>query len=350
MAFSGPSRAAAWTLSLPTSSQPVESAVLPDDGSKGSSESIIGEDLRQLVDSRDIQEGGKYRYLLVTAKDVAFIQLDRPFTGNLRLFSYLNTPETGNGTYLGVVGYPGDQTLEDEQGAQMYEEFARSDYNIGESPRHMIEYSISTFAGQSGAPVLRNSNGQLRAIRTHSYGGGGFDSNSGTTIGNALGNNYEDLISLFDKRTTFGDIGKVQVVQTQNRTTSSNEPYGLNRGYPGSTFETPRFDEESFFDTLKRVAHVGRNAFSVASPSVPSVVILSTDIVANGPAERAVLAEAALQAIFASEHDEHVTEVINKMGQFWKAGAPKVDILAPAITPILAQCSVELSDQVAPEV
>lgn len=65
MAFSGPSRAAAWALSLPSSSQPVDHVILPDDGSKGSSESIIGEDLRQLVDSRDIQEGGKYRCTLL---------------------------------------------------------------------------------------------------------------------------------------------------------------------------------------------------------------------------------------------------------------------------------------------
>ncbi|EWZ33454.1 hypothetical protein FOCG_16949 [Fusarium oxysporum f. sp. radicis-lycopersici 26381] len=302
------------------------------------------------------------------AKDVAFIQLDRPFTGNLRIFSYVKTPEAGDGTYLGVVGYPGDQTLEDEQGAQMYEEFARSDYNIGESPHHMVEYSISTFAGQSGAPVLRNSNGRLHAIGTHSYGGGGFDSNSGTTIGNANGNNYDDLISLFDKRTIFGDIGKVQIVQTQDRTTSINEPYGLNRGYPGRAFETPRFDEENFFDTLKSVAHVGRDAFPIASPFLgpigghlsavagtllgsltESTLSHSTDIVAHGPAERAVLAEAALQAVLASEHDEYVTEVISKMGQFWKAGAPKADTLAPAITPILAQCSVELSNKVVPE-
>ncbi|KAL9561144.1 hypothetical protein ACKAV7_014499 [Fusarium commune] len=346
MAFSGPSRAAAWTLSLPTSSQPVESAVLPDDGSKGSSESIIGEDLRQLVDSRDIQEGGKYRYLLVTAKDVAFIQLDRPFTGNLRLFSYLNTPETGNGTYLGVVGYPGDQTLEDEQGAQMYEEFARSDYNIGEGPRHMIEYSISTFAGQSGVPVLRNSNGQLRAIRTNSYGGGCFDSNSGTTIGNALGNNYEDLISLFDKRTTFGDVGKVQVVQTQNRTIRRRKL--LRHPEKGSPCGKKCLLRCFSFGPIG--GHLSAVAGTLLGSLTETTLSQSTDIVANGPAERAVLAEAALQAIFASEHDEHVTEVINKMGQFWKAGAPKVDILAPAITPILAQCSVELSDQVAPEV
>jgi V8-like Glu-specific endopeptidase len=80
-------------------------------------------------------------------QDVAFIQLDRPFTGNLRLFSYLDTPEKGNGTYLGVVGYPGDKALQGEQGAQMYEEFARSDWTIGESPRRMVEYSVSTFSG-----------------------------------------------------------------------------------------------------------------------------------------------------------------------------------------------------------
>ncbi|KAF5644352.1 glutamyl endopeptidase [Fusarium sp. NRRL 25303] len=453
MAFSGPSRAAAWALSLPSSSQPVDHVILPDDGSKGSLESIIGEDLRQLVDSRDIQEGGKYRSivkiqsrfqdrgrqtwmmgtgwlirpdLLVTAghvtydwgrrlgpadqikcyigyngkesvrspqvqarygakvvtpagwietssnrqQDVAFIQLDRPFTGNLRLFSYLDTPQTGNGIYLGIVGYPGDRMLQDEQGAQMYEEFARSDYNIGDSPHHMVEYSISTFAGQAGAPVLRNSDGRLTAIGTHSYGGGGFDSNSGTTIGNAHGNNYNDLISLFDKRTNFGEVGKIQVVQaqTQDRATSINEPHGLNRDRPGIAVETPRFDEESFFDTLKSVANVGRNGFTVPSTFLgpiggplsavvgtllgsltESTLSESTEIIANGPAERAVLAEAALQAVLASEHDEHVVEVINKMGQFWKAGAPKAEILAPSITPVLGQCSVELSDQVASE-
>ncbi|KAF4497038.1 Glutamyl endopeptidase [Fusarium agapanthi] len=453
MAFSGPSRAAAWTLSLPTSSQPVESALLPDDGSRGNSESIIGEDLRQLVDPRDFHDGGKYRSivkiqsrfqdqghqrwmmgsgwlirpdLLVTAghvvydwgrklgaadqikcyigyngkqsvgspqvqarfgakvvtpvqwiegstnrsQDVAFIRLDRPFTGNLRPFSYLDTPEKGNGTYLGVVGYPGDRTLQDEQGAQMYEEFARSDYNIGENPHRMVEYSISTFSGQSGAPVLRKSDGRLNAIGTHSYGGGGFESNSGTTIGNAHGNNYNDLISLFDKRTTFGDVGSVQIVQVQNqdRATSINEPRGPNRGRPGIAVETPRIDEESFFDTLKSVANVGRNGFNFPSTFLgpiggplsavvgtllgsltESTLSQGTGTVANGPAERAVLAEAALQAILASDHDEHVMEVINKMGHFWKGGAPQVQILAPAITPILGQCSVELPDQVAPE-
>jgi hypothetical protein len=230
---------------------------------------------------------------------------------------------------------------------------------------------------------LRNSNGQLRAIGTHSYGGGGFDSNSGTTIGNAHGNNYDDLISLFDKRTTFGDVGKVQVVQTQNQPVScctfiddtfntaqrgTNEPYGLDRGYPGRTVEISGFNEEDFFDTLKSVVNVGRDALPFASPFLGPIggplsavvgtllgsltesrLSQSTDIETNGPAERAVLAEAAFQALLVSDHDEDIMEILDKMRQIWQAGALKTDTLAPAITPILAECSAELSGQLAEE-
>lgn len=86
--------------------------------------------------------------------DVAFIQLDRDFTGNLRTFNYVNTPLTGHKTLLGVVGYPGDKSLRDtetgdeEKGAHMYEEYAKNDYDIEASSRHMIEYQISTFGGR----------------------------------------------------------------------------------------------------------------------------------------------------------------------------------------------------------
>ncbi|KAF4338951.1 glutamyl endopeptidase [Fusarium beomiforme] len=447
MTFSVPGRAAAWELSLPTSSEPAESISLPDDGSKGSSESIIGDDQRQLVDPIDIQDGGKYRSivkiqsrfqgkerstwkigtgwlirpdLLVTAgnvvydpsngsgtadqvkcyigyngkqsvktsqvqarfgskvvtpaawleddrkrvNDVAFIQIERPFTGNLRLFNYTETPRTGDNTYLGVVGYPGDQTLGDEQGAQMYEEFAKNSYDIKKSSRQMVEYSISTFAGQTGAPVLRNSDGQLRAIGTHSYGGGGFDSNSGTPIGNAYGNDYEALVSLFDQKLTFGDPGKVQIVQAQDQSRSIHRPYGRNDGYPARAVETSRFDEEGFFDVLKSVVNVGSDAFPFASSflgpiGAPLSVVVGTllgslsksrlaqdaDIEVNGAAERAVLAEAALQALLASENDENVMEIFNKIGRIWQDGAPKLDTLASTITPILANCSVELLSQ-----
>ncbi|CZR37640.1 uncharacterized protein FPRO_07169 [Fusarium proliferatum ET1] len=239
---SKPGRAAVWKLLPPASNHPAESTIIPDDGSKGSQESIIGEDQRALVDFSDLQEGGKYRSIvkiqarfegkgkpvwmmgtgwlirpdiLVTAghvvydwgrhygaatqircyigyngrasvktaqvqvrhgvnvvttsewieaannrtRDVAFVQLDRAFTGNLRTFNFVNTPMSGHKTLLGVVGYPGDKSLRDietgdeENGAQMYEEYAKNDYDIEASPRHMVEYSISTFGGQLMGPT-----------------------------------------------------------------------------------------------------------------------------------------------------------------------------------------------------
>lgn len=56
--------------------------------------------------------------------DVDFVQLDGPFEGNPRLFSYANTPIKRSET-IEVVGYPGDMHLMDhdgidEAGAQMY--------------------------------------------------------------------------------------------------------------------------------------------------------------------------------------------------------------------------------------
>ena len=58
---SKPGRAAVWKLLPPASNHAAESTIIPDDGSKGSQESIIGEDQRALVDYSDLQEGGKYR-------------------------------------------------------------------------------------------------------------------------------------------------------------------------------------------------------------------------------------------------------------------------------------------------
>ncbi len=40
-------------------------------------------------------------------RDVAFFQVDRPFTG-VKQIQYQPTPSTGSNIVLGVVGYPGD--------------------------------------------------------------------------------------------------------------------------------------------------------------------------------------------------------------------------------------------------
>ncbi|KAF5671235.1 glutamyl endopeptidase [Fusarium heterosporum] len=453
-------RAAVWKLVPPTTNHPAESTVIPDDGSKGSTESIIGEDQRALVDFSDFLEGGKYRSIvkiqarfdgngkgkpvwmmgtgwlirpdvLVTAghvvydwgrrfgaasqircfigyngraslqtaqvqarygvkvvsteewlqdsgnrtRDLAFIQVDRAFTGNLRTFNYVNTPPSGHKTLLGVVGYPGDKSLRDtetgdeEKGAQMYEEYAKNDYDLGESTRHMVEYQISTFGGQSGAPILRKANGQLVSIGTHCYGGGGTDSNSGNSIGAPYGNDYEAFVRLFSIPSTFGDIGDVRIVDTKavtvtiqpavNKqvtypTNGVNGNGSLNKPYKSQSTES---GEEGFLDIFKAVANVGSKIIPLASPLLgpvggilgPAVGGLlgslaesefsgSPDIKTEGTAERALLAEAALQAVLASEHTEGVTELVGKMERIWRVDAPKVDYLAPVVTPVVAEC------------
>ncbi|KAK0369751.1 ATP synthase F1 [Colletotrichum limetticola] len=139
------------------------------------------------------------------AHDVAFLKLNRPFTGNLRTIPFQDTPTNGIGLRLGVVGYPGDKHFQhpsgddDEEGAQMYEEFTRVNYSIQDSERKMIEYHISTFSGQSGAPILQATNdGGFVSIGTHCYGGGHAQKNSGTSIGGDYGINYVAFMSLFD--------------------------------------------------------------------------------------------------------------------------------------------------------
>jgi hypothetical protein len=82
--------------------------------------------------------------------DVAFLKLDRPFTGNFTPVSYVDTPFSGQ-DIIGVVGYPADKPDGDasEKGSRMYEMFANSKWNLGENKRNMLAYPISTFPGKS---------------------------------------------------------------------------------------------------------------------------------------------------------------------------------------------------------
>ena len=91
-------------------------------------------------------------------RDVAFVQLEKPFTGNLRLFSYAPTPVKGT-EMLGVVGYPGDMHLDDsdgisEIGAQMYELYQEVKYNREDNALNMLQYRLSTFGGKLFAWML----------------------------------------------------------------------------------------------------------------------------------------------------------------------------------------------------
>lgn len=87
--------------------------------------------------------GGEERY------DVAFLKLSEPFVGRLSLFSYAKTPLLGNQESIGVVGYPADKRDRDgEQGAEMYEQFERTNWNLNTSEENMLQYSIDTYPGK----------------------------------------------------------------------------------------------------------------------------------------------------------------------------------------------------------
>ncbi|KAK7435471.1 ATP synthase F1 [Colletotrichum acutatum] len=106
----------------------------------------------------------------VRMHDVAFIKLDRPFEGDLKIFHAQDpTPVSGN-VILGVIGYPGDKELQGtkeadgEGGALMYEAFARTDYNLEDSAHHMIEYRLSPYGDGRQRSPLRAHSGAVKKI------------------------------------------------------------------------------------------------------------------------------------------------------------------------------------------
>lgn len=145
--------------------------------SVGKDPSVQSRLARRIVTSAEWLQSKNNRH-----RDFAFIQVDRPFTGDLRLFTYEPTPMAGN-EMIGVVGYPGDkcitdQTGNEERGARMYKQFAETNYDRKTSKFGLLSYRISTFGGQSGAPVIRY--GKQVGIATHVYGSG--DKNQASPI------------------------------------------------------------------------------------------------------------------------------------------------------------------------
>ncbi|KAJ6515457.1 hypothetical protein C8R45DRAFT_209671 [Mycena sanguinolenta] len=168
-------------------------------------------------------------------RDVAFIRVHKPFVGKLNLFKFTDTISPAR-LRVGIVGYPGDKDLDGEKGAQMYELFDNTAIDLQQHRRHMITYHISTFGGQSGAPVLSKTDAGLIAIGTHCYGAGhGEAKNTGNSIGGEWGNDYNLLISLFDSTvpTTPNDIAYVDPRSPVKLPVPSAQPPFSSRPPPG---------------------------------------------------------------------------------------------------------------------
>ncbi|TQN65345.1 Glutamyl endopeptidase [Colletotrichum shisoi] len=348
------------------------------------------------------------------AKDVAFIQVDRDFEGNLSLFKFsINTPVAGRGSNLGVIGYPGDKSLrnedtgENEMGAEMYEAFQDTDYDIAKSQRNMIEYKISTYGGQSGAPIVRR--GDMMVIGTHCYGGGGFESNSGNSIGGQFGNVYSKYIDLFvqpldapngkaaivtlghagsangqaaprSQAINNGQVAKSQIANDQVGNGQVGNGLALinknsyNYNYNSNSVSGPPVgDAEGFLDILRAVGKVGSVALPIAGSilggpigggiatvagSLLSLVSGAESALDNGAsspesfaphqlsrgaAERAVLAEAALQTIVSLDRGDVAEGLIDDVVSTFKRTAPKLEDLVKVLRPILTQQALEIA-------
>lgn len=307
-------------------------------------------------------------------RDVAFVKLDRPFTGDLQLFRFVNTPSSAR-ALLGVVGYPGDRILQDragrsETGAQMYEMFKETDYDLEKNELNMIEYQISTFRGQTGAPVLRQDGRSLVSIGCHTYGGGGYRGNSGTSIGGRYGNDFEAFINVLSEMTNTGAPGKIILVDTKpprgndmeipiRQPTRAISPSAQNQSAREGYIQDAMRNADAFSNTMKEIAAVGQPGVKSNPSPLLSPVGKVTSTVAGallrilvrsdnapfrettyeGIAERAVLAEAALQAVLNLQQSDVKEELMGKMRKIWVPTNTKM--VARAILPLITESAFE---------
>jgi V8-like Glu-specific endopeptidase len=82
--------------------------------------------------------------------DIAWVKLDKSFKEigkNGEPIKWTNTPFQGNNSMLGIVGYPGDKELDGEHGAEMYECWEPTTFNLARSK--MIQYTIDAYGGKN---------------------------------------------------------------------------------------------------------------------------------------------------------------------------------------------------------
>ncbi|KAJ8522552.1 hypothetical protein ONZ45_g849 [Pleurotus djamor] len=130
--------------------------------------------------------------------DVAFIRVHEPFTGHLNVLRCGSMP-SGTGV-LHIIGYPRDR----DGGVQMYGEDALTTWNVNTDRRHMIKYQISTNSGQSGSPIITETEEGMKVIGIHTYGAAdGGASNSGVSFGGQWGINLGQYLPSFDRPNSF---------------------------------------------------------------------------------------------------------------------------------------------------
>ena len=132
----------------------------------------------------------------------------------------------------------------------------------------------------------------------------------------------------------------------------------------GTDEEFVKVDEiELFYKVLSTVAKVDTESLPIDSPLLGSVgnlvstaagallsYVVGADVIASGESlkipgatERALLAEAALQAVLAIEASPELDEILESMKKNWDANAPGADEVAKLLLPYLKRSALEVS-------
>ncbi|KAJ3549848.1 hypothetical protein NM208_g299 [Fusarium decemcellulare] len=286
------------------------------------------------------------------ASDVAFVEVNRPFD-NIDPILYEPTPPLIEKIKLSVVGYPSDRTFRDEPAAEMYEMHKDTTCDLSKTTLNTLEYTISSYGGQSGSPVLKY--GENTSIGAHVYGLG--NKNSASVIRGPYGNYFKEIINSMHSSNPIS-------------TTSNGIDYFKIEGRPeGLTKEVVFTEESAFWGTFTKVVNVGAKiggaALQVGTPflgpigapiaavagTALSVVSKLTDQGAESSFEtenpqtdykqyatRAIVSEAALQAVLKMNMEQaNKYGVFTKMQEHYSQAKDLVPKVAKIITPAIAE-------------
>jgi len=231
----------------------------------------------------------------------------------------------------------------------------------------------------------------MTVIGTHVYGYG--DKNSASAIGKR-GNDYDILLKAFEpqnlplvsEKTENGIKVKIVKVDSsssapasawsgpgalQPATTSTSTGFAngfTSTGFTKESSSSP--NEEGFFDIFSTIGEVVSGAAPIIAPFLgpiggPIAAIAGAAIgtlagrsesafvnsgseddaeeTAKAAADRAVLAEAALQTVLNMEHNDSLVKVIGHMEECYKSYAPNVKHLAPKLAPVILDAARKIN-------
>lgn len=178
-------------------------------------------------------------------------------------------------------------------------------------------------------------------------------SNSGNSIGGQWGNSYDSFVYLFSNVSAFGAPENIKLLDVKSS---------------ASDGKLKPTSEEGFLDVLKSIAKVGAGVFPIAGSvfefmggavgtaagailgAVSEAALMGSEsgpsestLVKSGVAERAMLAEASLQAVLSLPSTPESQAVIQHMSTIWQGAPPNVDLLAKALAPQISATALSLA-------